>query len=143
MIKHMGETVCAAAGAVGGAIAAAFGGWNCDLTVLVAFMAIDYLTGLLAAALGKSPKTEGGGLSSAVGWLGLARKAATLLLVLVAHGLDVMLGAEYVRTAAVIAFIVNEALSILENAGLLGVPLPEVIRKALEVLRGRENPEEI
>ena len=136
-MKHLNETVCGIAGAVGGAIAAAFGGWSHDLTVLVAFMVIDYLTGLLAAAMGKSPKTEGGGLSSVVGWLGLARKIVTLLLVLVAHGLDVMLGVEYVRTAAVIAFIVNEALSILENAGLLGVPLPEVFTKVLEVLKGR------
>lgn len=137
MVKYLNETVCAAAGAVGGAIAAAFGGWTSDLSWLIAFMAIDYITGLLVAFLGKSPKTEGGGLSSAVGWLGLVRKIATLLLVLVAHGLDVMIGVEYVKTAAVIAFMVNEVLSILENAGLLGVPMPEIFKKALEVLKGK------
>ncbi|MGI5895202.1 MAG: phage holin family protein [Candidatus Merdivicinus sp.] len=136
-MKYWNEAVCGAAGAIGGAIAAAFGGWTHDLSWLVAFMAIDYITGLLVAFLGKSPKTEGGGLSSAVGWLGLVRKLATLLLVLVAHGLDVMIGVNYVKTAAVIAFMVNEVLSILENASLLGVPMPEIFQKALEVLKGK------
>lgn len=141
-MKYINQVVCGAAGAVGGAIAAAFGGWTHDLSWLIAFMSIDYITGLLVAFLGKSPKTEGGGLSSAVGWLGLVRKLATLLLVLVAHGLDVMIGVEYVKTAAVIAFMVNEVLSILENAGLLGVPMPEIFKKALEVLKGKGEEQE-
>ena len=141
-MKYINEVVCGAAGAVGGAIAAAFGGWTHDLSWLIAFMSIDYITGLLVAFLGKSPKTEGGGLSSAVGWLGLVRKLATLLLVLVAHGLDVMIGVEYVKTAAVIAFMVNEVLSIIENAGLLGVPMPEIFKKALEVLKGKGEEQE-
>lgn len=141
-MKYINEVVCGTAGAVGGAIAAAFGGWTHDLSWLIAFMSIDYITGLLVAFLGKSPKTEGGGLSSAVGWLGLVRKLATLLLVLVAHGLDVMIGVEYVKTAAVIAFMVNEVLSIIENAGLLGVPMPEIFKKALEVLKGKGEEQE-
>lgn len=136
-MKYLNEIVCTGAGIVGGAIAAAFGGWTHDLSWLVAFMVVDYLTGLMVAFLGKSPKTEGGGLSSAVGWLGLVRKLVTLLLVLVAHGLDVMIGVEYIKTAAVIGFIVNEVLSILENAGMLGVPMPEIFKKALEVLKGK------
>lgn len=136
-MKYLNEFVCTGAGVVGGAIAAAFGGWTHDLSWLVAFMVVDYLTGLMVAFSGKSPKTEGGGLSSAVGWLGLVRKLVTLLLVLVAHGLDVMIGVEYIKTAAVIGFMVNEVLSILENAGMLGVPMPEIFKKALEVLKGK------
>lgn len=136
-MKYLNEFVCTGAGVVGGAIAAAFGGWTHDLSWLVAFMVVDYLTGLMVAFMGKSPKTEGGGLSSAVGWLGLVRKLVTLLLVLVAHGLDVMIGVEYIKTAAVIGFMVNEVLSILENAGMLGVPMPEIFKKALEVLKGK------
>ena len=136
-MKNLNEIVCTGAGIVGGAIAAAFGGWTHDLSWLVAFMVVDYLTGLMVAFMGKSPKTEGGGLSSAVGWLGLVRKLVTLLLVLVAHGLDVMIGVEYIKTAAVIGFMVNEVLSILENAGMLGVPMPEIFKKALEVLKGK------
>ena len=136
-MKNLNEIVCTGAGIVGGAIAAAFGGWTHDLSWLVAFMVVDYLTGLMVAFSGKSPKTEGGGLSSAVGWLGLVRKLVTLLLVLVAHGLDVMIGVEYIKPAAVIGFMVNEVLSILENAGMLGVPMPEIFKKALEVLKGK------
>ena len=136
-MKNLNEIVCTGAGIVGGAVAAAFGGWTHDLSWLVAFMVVDYLTGLMVAFMGKSPKTEGGGLSSAVGWLGLVRKLVTLLLVLVAHGLDVMIGVEYIKTAAVIGFMVNEVLSILENAGMLGVPMPEIFKKALEVLKGK------
>ena len=68
-MKNLNEIVCTGAGVVGGAIAAAFGGWTHDLSWLVAFMVVDYLTGLMVAFSGKSPKTEGGGLSSAVGWL--------------------------------------------------------------------------
>lgn len=141
-MKYINEVVCGAAGAVGGAVAALFGGWTHGLSWLVAFITVDYITGLLVAFLGKSPKTEGGGLSSAVGWLGLVRKLATLLLVLVAHGLDVMIGVEYVKTAAVIAFLVNETLSIIENAGLLGVPMPGIFQKALEVLKGKGEEQE-
>lgn len=136
-MKHLQRLICGGAGAVGGAIAAAFGGWSNDLTVLVAFMVIDYITGVLAAALNRSEKTEGGGLSSSVGWAGLAKKIGTLLLVLVAHGLDVTMGVDYVRTAAVVAFIANETLSILENAALLGIPMPEIFKRALEVLKGK------
>ncbi|MCI8600269.1 MAG: phage holin family protein [Oscillospiraceae bacterium] len=130
---------CGGAGAVGGAIAAAFGGWSNDLTVLVAFMVIDYVTGMLAAALNRSEKTEGGGLSSSVGWAGLVKKIGTLLLVLVAHGLDVTMRVDYVQTAAIVAFIANETLSILENAALLGIPMPEIFKRALEVLKGKSK----
>lgn len=70
--------------AVGGAIAGAFGGWTVTTTVLVAAMAADYLSGLAVAGMGKSPKTEGGGLSSKVGWNGLLRKGMMMLVVLIA-----------------------------------------------------------
>lgn len=100
------------------------------------------MTGLIAAAIGKSKKTENGGLSSSVGWLGLAKKCMTLLLVLVAHRLDVTLGVDWVKTTVVVAFIVNETISIIENAGLLGIPMPSVLKKAVELLKGKAEPEE-
>ena len=90
----------------------------------------------------RSKKTENGGLSSSVGWLGLAKKCMTLLLVLVAHRLDVTLGVDWVRTTVVVAFIVNETISIIENAGLLGIPMPAVLKKAVELLKGKAEPEE-
>lgn len=124
-------------GIFGSVITALFGGWSSDMTTLVLFMGADFLTGLTAAAFCKSSKTESGGLSSKVVWLGLCKKLATLLMVAVAHRIDLALGVAYIRSAAAIAFIVSEALSIVENAGALGVPLPKVVEEAIDLLKKR------
>lgn len=84
---------------------------------------------------GKSPKSPNGALESRAGWKGLCRKAMTLFYVLVAAQLDSLIGIDYVRDAVCIGFIANEALSIVENAGLMGIPLPEEIKKAVDVLK--------
>lgn len=131
----MKETICTIAGVVGSAIAGLFGGWDTSLVTLLLFMGIDYITGLAVAACGKSPKSDTGRLSSKIGWRGLAKKCVSLLLVLVAVRLDITLGTSYIRDAVCIAFVANELLSITENAGLLGVPLPTVITKAIELLQ--------
>ena len=62
-----------------------------------------------------------------------------LFYVLVAYRLDVALGLGYIRTATIVAFIVNEAISILENAGIMGVPIPPVILKAIDILKNKES----
>lgn len=99
-------------------------------------MAIDYLSGLiLAGVFHRSSKTESGALESKAGWKGLCRKGLTLLIVVVASRLDVMLGTTFVKDAVCIAYICNEALSILENAGLMGVPIPKAIKNAIEILK--------
>ena len=67
----------------------------------------------------------------------------TLLIVLIACRLDVMLGVNYIRDAVVIAFVVNETLSIIENAGLMGVPIPSAITKAIEMLREKSDEGDI
>ncbi len=140
----MKETICAVIGAVGAAVAAAFGGWTAGLTALVALMAADYVTGLLVAGVfHTSRKSAGGGLESRAGWKGLVRKAVTLVLVLAAGRLDALLGVTYVRDAAVIGFCANELLSVTENAALMGVPLPRALTSALELLRGRETDERL
>lgn len=127
--------ICTAAGVIGGIVATLFGGWDRGLETLVIFMAIDYISGFVVAGVFKrSPKTETGALESRAGWKGLCRKCMTLLLVLVAHRLDLAMSITYCRDAVVIGFVINEALSIIENAGIMGVPYPEPIRKALEVL---------
>ncbi|MCI8600759.1 MAG: phage holin family protein [Oscillospiraceae bacterium] len=136
-LHHARLAVCSFVGAAGGIIANLFGGWSSDLTTLVIFMAVDFLTGLLTAALSRSRKTAGGGLSSAVGWQGLMRKIMTLMLVMAAYRLDLILGTGCIRTSAVIGFIANESISILENAGLIGVPLPGVFKQAIELLKGK------
>ena len=137
----MKETICTVVGVVGSFIAGLFGGWDTSLVTLLLFMGIDYITGLAVAACGKSPKSDTGRLSSKIGWRGLAKKCVSMLLVLVAVRLDITFGTSYIRDAVCIAFTVNELISITENAGLLGVPLPEILTKAIDLLqsKGKED----
>ncbi len=139
------DFICAAAGILGSGIASLFGGWDTALVTLVWFMGIDYVTGMLVAGVfHKSPKTPGGGLESRAGWKGLIRKGVTLLVVLVATRLDLLIGDQsFIRDAVVIAFIVNETMSIIENLGLMGIPVPKVLTRAIEVLKeksGEDDP---
>ena len=130
----MKEYFCTAVGLIGGAIASLYGGWDAALQTLVIFMAIDYITGLIVAGVfHASPET--GTLESRAGWKGLIRKGETLLIVLVACRLDAVMGSNFVRDAAVIAFVANETISIIENAGLMGLPIPAVIIKAVDILK--------
>lgn len=128
-----------AAGA--GAVLGLFGEWTDMHTILVVVMATDYITGCIVAACGRSPKTDGGGLSSKVGFIGLAKKGFIMAIVLLATLLDRALGGQTAvfQSLAMCYYIANEGLSILENAGLLGVPFPEKLKKALEALRERED----
>lgn len=127
--------ICTMVGILGSFIASWFGGWDTGLATLVAFMCIDYLSGLVVAGVfHKSNKTANGALESLAGWKGLCRKGMTLLFVLIAYRLDLAIGTTYIRDAVVIGFMANELISIVENAGLMGVPLPSAITKAIEVL---------
>ena len=132
--------VTSAVGAVGAGISTAFGGWTSAMTTLIIFMAIDYFTGIMVAGIFKrSKKTKNGALESRAGFKGLCRKGVMLLIVLVACRLDIELHTTYIRDAVCIAFIANETISIIENAGLMGVPIPKVITKAIELLRSKEE----
>ena len=136
----MKETVCVLAGVVGSALAGLFGGWGAGLATLCIFMGVDYLTGLLCAGVfHRSKKSESGALESRACFKGLVRKGVVLLIVLVAHHLDLVLGINYVRDAVCIAFIVSEAISITENAGLMGVPVPKKLIQAIELLQKKEE----
>ena len=138
----MKEYICAAAGAAGGFIATLLGGWDTGLQTLLIFMAVDYLTGLIVAGVfNKSNKTENGALESRAGWKGLCRKGLTLLSVLIGYRLDLAIGTNYIRDAVCIGFIANEAISIIENAGMMGAPIPKVISKAIEILKTKESGE--
>ena len=133
MNKHM---ICTAIGAVGSFIASIFGGWDTALVTLLIFMAVDYITGLLVAGVfHASPKSENGALESKAGFKGLIRKGLVLVVILVACRMDMLLGVNYIRDAACIAFIVNELISMVENFGLMGVPFPEPIKEAIELLQ--------
>ncbi len=138
----MKETICTTLGLLGSAIASLFGGWDAAMETLLLFMAVDYITGLLVAGVfHNSPKTDTGTLTSNAGWKGLAKKGFVLLVVLIACRLDLVLGSSFIRDAAVIAFTTNEAISIIENAGLMGIPIPGAIRRAIEVLQSKQEDE--
>ena len=132
-IKNAALAALASAGSI---LTNALGGWDAGLETLLAFMALDYATGLLVAGVFKrSGKSGDGALDSRSGFHGLCKKAAALLCVLVAARLDAFLGGEYARTAMMMFFVGNEGLSILENLGLMGVPLPPALKNALTALR--------
>lgn len=125
-------------GALGAVITTLFGGWDTGLATLVLFMTVDYVTGLIVAGVFQnSNKTENGALESKAGWKGLCRKGTTLLIVLVSCRLDLMLGSNYIRDAVIIGFVFNESISILENVGLMGVDLPQVLVKAIDILKNK------
>ena len=123
--------------AVFGSFAAnALGGWDASLQVLIALMVADYITGVLVAAVWhKSSKSSSGTLNSVAGFKGILKKCAILLLVWIGVLLDQALGSAYARTAVVLFFVGNEGISLLENLGLMGVPFPAFLRRALEALR--------
>lgn len=131
----MKNIICTAFGVIGSGFASFFGGWNTGLNTLIIFMVIDYLSGLIVGGVfHKSNKTETGALESNAGFKGLCKKGMILLYVLIAYRLDLIIGTNYIRDAVIIGFVANEAISIVENAGLMGVPLPTVITKAIDVL---------
>ena len=128
--------VLAALAAVGSWIANSLGGWDASLQVLIALMVADYLTGVLVAAVWhKSSKSSSGTLNSVAGFKGILKKCAILLLVWIGVLLDQALGSAYARTAVVLFFVGNEGISLLENLGLMGVPFPAFLKRALEALR--------
>lgn len=132
----MKNALCTTAGVVGSFIVSLFGGWDTGIATLVLFMSADFLSGLAVAGIfKKSTKTETGALESKAGFKGLCRKGMTLLFVLIAYRLDLVIGTNYIRDAVIIGFIANELISIVENAGLMGLPLPGVLTKAIDVLK--------
>ena len=132
----MKETACTLVGLIGSAFCWAFGGWDAALAALVVCMAVDYVSGsLVALVFHKSTKTESGAYNSAYGLKGLCKKGLMLLFVLVAVQIDKILGTDYARDAVCIGFCANEILSIIENLGLAGIPMPQAVTKALEQLQ--------
>ncbi|MBR3019560.1 MAG: phage holin family protein [Clostridia bacterium] len=133
--------------AVGGAVLSFFTGLPPIIWVLVAVMSLDYVTGLMCGFMGKSPKTETGGLSSKTAFEGLLKKVLILVVVglaaLVDHAIAVSAGIEMaaVTGACCLWFVASEGLSILENAAAMGVQIPKILMKALEIVRQKGNGE--
>lgn len=116
---------------LGGAVGYLWGGWSELLSILLTFVAIDYVTGILAA--GKEGK-----LSSRVGFKSIPKKIMIFVLVAVGHLIDNAIGDSHMfRDAVIFFYLANELLSILENAGRIGLPIPSVLSKAVEVLKAK------
>jgi len=131
---------CGAVGVVGGIVTNLLGGWDSALSALFICIILDYVTGLMVAGVfKKSPKTKNGALESRVGLKGLIRKIVMIVLVVAAHRLDILTGANYIRYTVIIGFICNEVISLIENAGLMGIPIPSVLTKAIDVLKNEED----
>lgn len=121
-----------------GAAAGLLGGG--DLAMLCALMALDYITGMILAFLGKSTKSPNGRISARASFLGLLRKGVMMGVILLAAVLDQVAGeGEWLRRAATGFYICNEGISLLENAARLGVPVPRGLRSALSALQKKEN----
>lgn len=118
-------------GAAAGLISYAFGSWSQELAFLALLIALDIVTGLTASV------REGSGLSSAVGALGLAKKGLTFLVILLAHRMDVLAGTDVIMVAAVWFYVANELVSVTENFGRAGLPLPDRLKDAITVLKSK------
>lgn len=137
-MDNMVDVLRIAAAGIGGIATYIWGPWDALIIALVAMVVIDYITGVIKAAVQ-------GKLSSAVGFRGLLKKVAIFLLVAVGVMVDRVIPAtnEAVRSAVIFFYIANEGLSILENAGELGLPLPAALKKSLEKMRDKEEKPDI
>ena len=122
---------------IGGWLGYFVGGVDGLMTTLIIFMVIDYITGLMCAVADRK-------LSSAVGFKGICKKVLIILLVGVAHIVDlhVVGTGQALRSAVICFYLSNEGVSVLENAGHLGLPIPEKLKDILSQLHGREDVKE-
>lgn len=116
------------------------GGWDATLKLLVAMMALDYAAGILVACLGRSHCSATGCVDSRAGFSGLMRKALILMVLAVAAQVDATMDGAFVRAATAWFYIVNEGISVLENAALAGVPLPGKLLKMLGIAKEAQDP---
>ena len=134
-MKNFIEAAQYAFAALGGAVGAVMGGFDGFLYALIVFVVVDYLTGVMVAVLNKK-------LSSEVGFHGIFKKVAIFALVAVGHIVDfyVIQNGSVIRTAVIFFYLSNEGISILENASVLGLPVPQKLKDVLEQLKdGKEG----
>lgn len=127
-------------GAIAAFIASLLGGWDYTLQALMICMVVDYISGIvLAGVFQKSPKSKNGALESNAGFKGLWRKGMMLLIVLVGHTLDLVTELHIIRDCMIYGIMANEVISIIENAGLMGIPVPDVFKKAIDILNTKSQ----
>lgn len=136
----------AAVGLINATIVSSFGGWSTSMKTMLLFMGIDYLTGWMVSAIfHNSTKTEDGRYNSSIGWKGIAKKCVMILLVALAYRVDILLetGTYIFRDGTATAFIVNDAMSIIENARDMGVPIPDVLLNMVSALKDNSKAEKM
>lgn len=119
-----------------------FGGWTPALTVLLCFMVIDFILGFIVSVMGKSKKSANGNLDSSIGFRGVMKKIIELIAVLIGVLLDELTGQSGFRDLIVMFYIANEGISIVENMGIAGVPLPKKLAKVFAQLKDESDKEE-
>jgi toxin secretion/phage lysis holin len=123
----------AGAVATGAVVGFLYGGWSILLGILLAFAVIDYVTGMMASYVE-------GKLRSDIGFKRIPKKVMIFVLVAVAHLVDRAVGTNDIfRDATIFFYLANELLSIIENAGRMGLPIPEQIKQAVEILQGKSE----
>jgi len=133
-------------GIIGGLTMRLFGGWDMFLATLVLFMIADYLSGVVVAFwFNRSDKSESGKFTSSASYKGLFRKGMILVIVMCAHQLDLMAtwGAAFIRDGVIFCYIINELASIIENAGRMGVPIPDKLTRIIEAFKKKSEQESI
>jgi toxin secretion/phage lysis holin len=135
---------CSIVGVIGSSVMAFVDKGGAALETLVIFMIIDYITGISVAVFWRrSGKTKRGLLKSEAGWRGLCKKGMILGFVLIGNRLDILLDTNYVMNTICIGYAMNELISIMENAGLMGIPLPAVVQGIVEVLSDEDSQKKI
>lgn len=130
---NSGEIVKIAIAGVGSCVSYLYGGWSQLLHVLLFFVVVDYISGVIASGIE-------GKLSSSIGMKGIAKKVFVFVIVAVAHQVDVALGnGNIFRDAAIFFYLANETLSIIENAGRTGVPVPDILQQAVKILKDKSQ----
>lgn len=122
---------------IGALVSYFYGGWSLLLQVLLALVVIDYITGIIASGVESK-------LSSSIGLKGITKKVFIFVMVAVAHLVDAALGnsGSILMDATIFFYIANELLSIVENAGRVGLPVPGILKQAVEILKGKSQPKE-
>lgn len=135
-MKHMDKVFNSAVAVIATAFTFLFGDWDIAIIVLIGFMVLDYVTGVLVAYINKK-------ISSKIGLKGLTKKFMIILILIGAVMLDRLMnnGTWMFRTLVCYFYIANEGISLLENAGNLGLPIPDKLKEALEQLQNKESEE--
>ena len=129
----MDNTIKILVGIGGGLASFLFGGWSALIQTLVLFIVLDYLLAVIVAGIH-------GELNSKKGFKGIAKKVAILVLVAVAHQVDQVLGdGSLIRDSVIFFYIANELLSILETVAKTNLPIPSVLKKAVDTLKGEDK----